>query len=325
MRVLRTLIIIAIILGLLIIGGAYAYHAMFSSHTYKEINYQDLGIDEENDYEEETGIVNIALFGVDARHGETSRSDAIIIASIDSARGKVKLSSLMRDSYVEIEGHGKEKLTHAYAYGGPELAIKTINQTFDLDIKEYATVNFDNMEKIADILGGVTVDVTENERKEANKFIREYASAHRVTPDLIEEAGTQKLSGMQVVAYGRIRKGNTGDDPGRMARQQSLLTAMMNELMNVSITRYPALLTEIMPHVESSLSSSEILALGKLALKNGKPTISSCSFPYETDWYGETTSVGWVAKFSDSVAAEKIHRFIYDDIMPGEEPPAEED
>lgn len=117
-------------------------------------------------------IVNIALFGVDQRNNqEQVRSDSVMILSVDKKHNKIKIISLMRDTYVEIEGYGKTKLTHAYYYGGPQLAVKTINQNFGTNITEFATVNFQQMAAIIDAVGGVEIDISEAERKNANGSI----------------------------------------------------------------------------------------------------------------------------------------------------------
>ncbi|HEY5588967.1 MAG TPA: LCP family protein, partial [Candidatus Paceibacterota bacterium] len=114
--------------------------------------------------EEVTEIINIALFGVDRRDvDEASRSDAIMVLSIDLVHKKIKMSSVMRDTYVEIKNHGDTKINHAYAYGGPQLAIRTLNENFDLNIRDYVTVDFFKLEKIIDTIGGVTIDVENNE------------------------------------------------------------------------------------------------------------------------------------------------------------------
>lgn len=111
-----------------------------------------------NAAEQNDEITNIALFGVDRRNkDEASRSDALMILTLDKKHKKVKISSVMRDSYVNVDGYGMTKVNHAYAYGGPTLAIKTLNKNFDLNIKDYVTVDFFGFEKIIDSVGGVDI------------------------------------------------------------------------------------------------------------------------------------------------------------------------
>ena len=109
----------------------------------------------------QAGVKNIAMFGVDSRDGENEgRSDAIMVLSIDSRTHTLKMASFMRDSNVYIDGYGYDKLTHAYAYGGPELAVRTLNQNFQLDITDYITVNFYDMTEIVEAFGGVELELT---------------------------------------------------------------------------------------------------------------------------------------------------------------------
>jgi len=117
----------------------------------------------------DAAVVNIALFGVDRRsESEIGRSDSIMILSIDKTHNKLKLSSIMRDTYVDVEGHGMNIITHAYVYGGAALAVKTLNTTFDLNIKDYVTVDFFGLEKIIDNVGGIELNITSEEVKYIN-------------------------------------------------------------------------------------------------------------------------------------------------------------
>ena len=143
-------------------GGAFYAWRVLGSYEYNPINEDNLAVSAASQQYADK-VTNIALFGVDSRAGEGSRSDAMMILSVDSKRGCIKLSSLMRDAYVAVDGHGQTKLCHAYAYGGPELAVKTINQNFQMDIREYATVNFTQMADIVDAVGGVELEVSEGE------------------------------------------------------------------------------------------------------------------------------------------------------------------
>lgn len=309
----RTFILwVMLILG---IGGiGYYIYQVFGTYTYKDINHENLGVTELPE-PENTKIQNIALFGVDARKGENSRSDAMIVLSIDSARGKLKMSSLMRDAYVTVKDHGLTKLCHAYAYGGPELAINAINSNYNLDITEYATVNFSQMAQIIDGIGGVDIDVSADEMKEANKFVWEFCMQNNIKFDYIKEAGPQTLSGMQAVAYGRIRKGNTGGDVARTGRQQLVLEKMMEKVMDMNVMQYPALAAQLMPYVETSLTTGEIISVATQVLKHGKPQITRATFPTDGDWTGKTTEGGmWVAAYDDAQTQERMRKFIYDDI-----------
>ncbi|MDU3351583.1 MAG: LCP family protein [Clostridium sp.] len=134
---------LCVLLAFVVVGGGYVMGLLNKMDNIK-LNKDNLGIveDEFKEYDNYSKIKNIALFGVDAVDGEAGRSDSIMIATVDPVHNKIKLTSIMRDSYVSIDGHGDDKINHAYAYGGPELAIKTINENFGMNIEDFVSVNF---------------------------------------------------------------------------------------------------------------------------------------------------------------------------------------
>lgn len=317
LRILRRWLLMAVVLTLLICAGLYVYRFFFS-FSYR---YDDglTGVDLAQNVTPDSSITNIALFGVDTRDVDIgTRSDSMMILTVDNKRHKLKLTSLMRDSLVAIEGHKRDKLCHAYAYGGPELAIRTINQNFGTDIAEYITVDFGQMKELIDQIGGIYVDVSEKERVEANKFIKAYQKEKGVPVDErtpIAEAGYQHLNGVQAMCYARIRKGGTGDDWGRVERQSIVLQAMFDQVKGMSTTELISLMTEMLPHVTTSLSPTEIVPLLLGELKDGKPTIEHTHFPADGDWEYSGSS-GEYIKFDLEKAAEKLQDYIYNDVSP---------
>ena len=155
--------IVALVLVLVIaVGGSVAY--MLSGLTMTSIPKSDSALGIQAGAMSDSQITNIALFGLDSREdGNTGRSDVVMVLSVDRRHHALKLTSILRDSEVSIEGYGYDKITHAYAYGGPELAIKTLNQNFNLDIRNYVTVNFYQMAEIVDAFGGVDIQLTAEE------------------------------------------------------------------------------------------------------------------------------------------------------------------
>lgn len=254
--------------------------------------------------------VNIAVFGVDSREGDTTgRSDAMMIVSIDTKHDKIKAVSLMRDSLVSIEGYGKKKLNSAYALGGPELAIKTINQNFDMNITDYVALNFGQLAGIVDALGGVEVEISEAERKNANKYIKEMANEEGFEPELIEESGLVTLYGYQAVAYSRIRYVGNADFE-RTERQREVMRKLAEKALSVNPVNYPMLLQGLLPMVETSLSSGEILSLMGKVILSGKPTFEEGRFPIDGSY---KTNEYYAMVYDLDAAAEKLHAFIYDD------------
>ena len=304
-------IVICILLLLLAVGGAYLYlRHMLDGMERTSITKDDteLGITEETASDDQ--IVNIALFGVDTRDNtDTGRSDAMIILTVDQVHKKVKMTSLARDTRVEIEGYGYEKLCHAYAYGGPELAIQTINR--NLDIRDYVTVNFEQLASIIDLLGGVVVNVDQDE---ADVFNSMFASD---TVPAITETGDIRLTGAQAVGYARNR--TTGSDVARQSRQREVLTAIYEEVRSKSVLEYPKILEQVLGMCETSLASDTIMGLGMWVVING-PEIVEFALPNsECDPYGGIMEDGlWYYVYDLDVASSVLHQFIYDDIQPAE-------
>lgn len=263
----------------------------------------------------ENAVVNIALFGVDARdYSQNTRSDAIMILSVDMKHGKLKLSTLMRDTLVDVPGYGQMKLTESYAYGGPELTVRTINENFGMDIKEYATVTFKTMAEIIDAAGGVEIELTEAERVSANGSIWEQWDACGMEEDYIREAGKQTLSGTQAVAYARIRYvGNA--DYQRTSRQRRVLTALVEQLLTHP-QNIPKTLMTAEDTVDTSLSQTDILSLMPILLRGMK--VESTRFPLNADIISDSYYVGNSACiYADMDSTRQaLYDFIYNDIDP---------
>ncbi len=257
-------------------------------------------------------VKNIAVFGVDSRSDDNagSRSDAMMIVSFDMKHKKVKAISLMRDSLVEIPDYGKKKINSAFSLGGVELAINTINHNFDMNITDYVVINFNQMASIVDTLGGVEVDISEAERRNANKYIKEMADEIGEKPNLIKESGPVTLYGYQAVAYARIRAvGNS--DFQRTERQREVMEKLMNKALAVGASKYFELVNALSPMIETSLSDAEIMEFVWYIGNNGKPKFEQGRFPIDGTY---TTNQYYAMIYDMEEAAEKLHSFIYDDV-----------
>ncbi len=306
-------------LALLFFVGLYGYRVLCGYNYDGALFEKDLAAGVKADED----ITNIALFGLDTREGDIqSHSDSIMIATVDNTRGKLKLTSLMRDSLVEIDGHGSDKLNAAYFLGGPALAIRTINENFGTDIRDYVAVEFGQLVQIVDTLDGIEIDVQDYELNELNRVITDYGKEQGTEFKLVDKAGTQKLNGVQALCYGRIRKNNTGDDWGRVERQSIVLDAMFSKLQKLSVNRMLMLMYKLMPYVTCSLAPAELAPLVVGALKNGMPTLEHTRIPVDGEWeyYGQS---GEYILFDTDVAAEHIRRYIYEDVTPGETVPTD--
>jgi|GluameStandDraft_1065615.scaffolds.fasta_scaffold27756_2 LCP family protein required for cell wall assembly len=312
LRIVRRWLLLAALTLVMITVGLFVYRYLFA-YTYdsslENVSEQELAVQ----VKPASGITNIALFGVDTRPDEPTRSDCMMVMSVDADAGVLKLTSLMRDSRVELDEHGTQKLCHAYSFDGPKGAIRAINEIFNLDITDYAEVNFVQMANLIGEVGGVDVEVSEAERKEANKFIREYYESFDMEPEYIEEAGFQHLNGIQAMTFARIRKGGTGDDWGRVERQSIVLEAMFSTIQDKSLAELAAMMPRMMPYVTTSLKKSEMLSLAKGLFANGKPQIEHARLPQDGDWHYGGAQEEYIVYDLDK-AAKQLNDYIYDNI-----------
>ena len=295
---LKITIISIIAILVIILGGGYLYiNSKLSKVQKVDINKDNLSIDQNIEKDKEKSeIKNIALFGIDAPKGKAGRSDAIMILTIDNKNDKLKLTSIMRDSYVDVPGHGKTKITHAYAYGGPELAIKTLNQNFKLNIEDFMAVNFTSLPEIIDKLGGVQINITKEEIKHIPG---------------ITHAGKQTLNGAQALAYSRIRHASGGDYK-RTERQRTVLEAIFNKMHNSPKSEYPTLINEFLPYVETNMSSLDMIGLAKDSMTLLKGNLELARFPLNGDCKGKMIKGVWYLVFNEKKTLNEIQSYIYD-------------
>lgn len=311
-HILRTLLIVLLVL--ILAGGGTIYgvmrHALSGLNQTEISDIDKLGIsDAINQKYGSQNIINFALFGLDTHEDDemAGRSDSIMIISVNRSNGAVKIISILRDSLVSIQGHGKEKITHAYSYGGPELAINTINQNFDMNIQDYATVNFAKMAEIIDTLGGLDLEITEFELDLTNG-IGQSTYGKKNFEDL-EHSGQVHMNGKQAVSFARIR---TDSDNARAERQRKVISLLIDKIKQTSVLKYPSLLKQLLGYVETSMTYDEILGFAPMALKN--ITIQQTAVPDEEQdgasggYYNDL----WVWKFDKTKASDRIHQFIYE-------------
>ncbi len=305
LKIVLVVLVIVLVLCAGALGAAYYMLGNLNTVDFTESD-ADLGIDESNGSDE---VVNIALYGVDTRDfsKDTGLSDAIIVMSVDQKNNVIKMTSILRDSKVPIEGHGSQKINHAYSYGGPVLAMKTLNQNFGLDIKEYVTVNFSQLADIVDAVGGVTLNLTDEEVRETNiNMADKFADEPKV-----QSSGEVLLTGAQAVSYSRIRK--IDSDNMRASRQQNVLNAVFEKIKTMSKSEYPGFIRKFLGIVETSLSYSDLMALAPIAMHGF--TIENYTIPdaeFETDLWGGIDETGaWVWTYDIGAAANRLHNIIY--------------
>ena len=254
--------------------------------------------------EKRDDIVNIALFGIDQAEGTVGRSDAVMILSIDYKTNTVKVTSLARDSLVPIAGHGEEKLAHAWAYGGVDLALSTVNNAFGMHLSDYVYVNFEDFVGLIDQLGGVEITVNELELNAINYGVSEDKKLPGV--------GKQRLDGEQALRYVRCR---TDSDANRTSRQRVLMQAVLNEAQKLSAVQAAKLIGTIRDMCHTNLSNKEVTKfLSLLTLK--PPSWEEMSLPDARlkAWSGILDRArGWVYVYDLEYAAALLYDFIYDE------------
>lgn len=247
--------------------------------------------------DDKDGITNILLAGVDGNNlDKGNRSDSMMVLTIDEKNNDIRITSLARDTYVQIPGYGEEKLTHAYAYGGPALLLQTIDQNFGLKIDKYAVVSFSSFEKIIDALGGIEIDVLPKEVS--------YIPG-------VNSAGKQTLNGTEALAYSRIRYAD--DAYQRDNRQRTVMQAAYNKLAS-----NPGDLMEIgntiLGYTKTNIPPMEIFKLANKVIKMNFTEFPQLEFPLDGHREGKTVSQekGWVILWDKEYNNEQLKKFIFD-------------
>lgn len=214
-------------------------------------------------------ILNILLIGQDTEAKSGARADAIILCTLNREKRTMTLTSFLRDLYVTIPGHGKNRLNAAHSFGGIELLDDTLYENFGVKVHGNVRVDFRHFEKIINLLGGVTVELT---RAEA-RFIRRHVPESRVTE------GTQRLSGAEALAYVRNRNDVDGDF-SRTSRQRNLLQALVNQCKSLRMRQILPLLRDILPLVTTDMSKTQLLRYAAAMLPVlAKPQIKTLTIP----------------------------------------------
>ena len=275
-RLLKFLIGAAVLVALLGFGLYQLVGVVYGKMTYREIaEYTALPM-------ETDGVVNILLIGNDSRkNGEDGRSDAMILLSVSSKTKKIYMTSLLRDMYVDIPGHDGNRLNAAYSYGGPELLMETIRQNFGLPVNRYMLVNFGAFVNLVDEVGGIDLELSNDEVIWVNNYLVEYniltenpQGTFELDPNL---SGMVHLNGPQALAYTRNRF--LGTDFGRTERQRKVLTAVIGKLPSAALTNMGGLIDGLMPNLTTNLTRGECFRLSLMAGKLISYEIVSDSIP----------------------------------------------
>lgn len=284
----RKLMIIAAEIGclalLVIVVVAWSFVGKINFNSFKE---GDAGINDDLSAESKRILedyTNVAFFGLDSRsEGDYSggQSDVIMIASIHNKTKEVKLVSVYRDTLLHIGDDSYKKANSAYAKGGPERAVQMLNSNLDLNIKEYVCVDFMALIEVIDALGGIEVEVTEQEQLRINETLWEYeeiSGKKLEITDYLWEYGNVTLTGPQATFYARIRS-TAGDDFKRTSRQRIVLEAMLNKAKQSDVSTLLDICEVVFDDISTSLSLSEILDLAKDV--KSYTIVSTSGFPFD--------------------------------------------
>lgn len=254
-------------------------------------------------------VTNILLLGVDGSADSSSRSDTMILVSVDYKHAKIKLTSFLRDSWVEIPSKGKKaKLNAACSYGGPQLVADTIEYNFGVDIDHFVMVDFEMFTNIIDSLGGVNVEVT---KKEAD-FI------NRTTRQNVDYGDSVHLNGEEALVYCRIRK--LDSDYMRTYRQRKVITALINQAKTAGISKLLETMREVFPLIQTDMSPAEITGLaykagvGMLAFD-----IEQNRVPIDEHMTPKTINGQWVESLDIEATKDYLIEYIYTDNIEIEE------
>lgn len=317
----RRIILFAVEMVALVVLGVVLWAVM------KQTSMQKINVKEEdiviNDTVENNvamkGYRNIALFGLDARDknlGKGNRSDTIMIASINLDTGEVKLCSVYRDTYMNLGNDKYSKCNAAYASGGPEQAISMLNMNLDMNITDYVSIGFNGMIDVVNSLGGVEIDIREDEIKYLNDYQASMFSTEtkeRLTDDYVKvtQPGLQTLNGLQATAYCRIRY-TAGDDFKRAERQRTVLLAILEKAKTASVGTLNDTLDKVLPNVATNLDTKEMLSVLK-DLASYK-VVATDGFPFETNRVtgkvGKAGSCVIPTSLEDNVVL--LHKFFFE-------------
>ena len=261
------------------------------------------------------GYKNIALFGVDTRVGELesdTRTDTIVIASINEDTGDIKLVSVYRDTYLNLGNDSYNKCNSAYARGGPQQAINMLNMNLDMNITDFVTIGFGGLVDAIDAIGGLDLTIEEEEISYLNDYEKTMASQLGGEYIPVTEAGYQHLTGLQATAYCRIRY-TSGDDFKRTERQRIVLNALFEKAQQATPTQLTQIADSVFDEVYTSMDLTEII--GYLVNITNYSIADQDGFPQEnlrsTGTVGRKGSCVIPETLSDNVVW--LHHFLFND------------
>lgn len=353
----RTKRIICLVLSIfLLLGGSglLYYFSLLNSLNYKDLSdyvnnnstnetFPDLVGDKSQlslsggELLQDSKVLNVMLFGEDNTNGDKNGlSDTMIMMTIDNRHKKLKLTSFQRDTYVYIPEYGYNRMNASYTLGGAGLTIKTIESNFGIKVDRYAVVDFNSFIKIIDTLGGIDLELTQDEIDYINYQL--YKNKQSDTPtDITDSPGIVHITGQQALWYARNRGldireeaiGIDGDDWDRTSRQRKLIQKLFTDMKSADLTKIVSIVSSVGPLVTTNLKKDEITALVSHSLTYLKYDVEQYNIPSEGMWYYDDKTIinskeTSTIKFLD-LNAQRIAfaEFIYEELISGSSNTAE--
>lgn len=304
----RTVILVLEVLMLVLLSGTAYVMAKYDKFQTVTINKDDIKFNEGISQE---GYTTVALFGGDSRDGQLeagTHADTMIIAAIDNESGEIRMASLYRDTFLQQADGTYMKANNAYFCGGPKEAINLLNKNLDLDIQDYVTVDFKALVDTIDLLGGIDIDIKDEEIQYINKFLTETAKVAKTEANTISQAGEQHLDGTQAVTYARIRS-TEGGDYTRTERQRLVIEKLFEKAVKTNLSTVNKIIDTVFPQVSTSFKLKELIGLAsgitqyKLKENTGFP-IDKTDGTYEG-----AGSIVIPIGLTENV--QKLHEFLY--------------
>lgn len=284
---------------------------------YKVLDEEKLEV-----YRDTGEFTNVALFGLDSREGEIDggvRSDCMMIASINNATNEVKIVSVYRDTLMQQEDGTYEKANAAYSYGGPQEAIALLNRNLDMDIRKYVSVNFNALADVIDLLGGIEIDLTEEEMIWTRGYASETSEVVGRKTEELTHAGLQTLDGIQAVSYARVRK-TLGDDFKRTERQRIVLQKVVEKAQKADIATLNRIIDKVFPQISTNFTPNELMGIAANALNYKIGEMSG--FPFEQQPTDKVKGLigSYVAAIGHANNVTELHNYLFGegDYVPSE-------
>lgn len=305
------IISLAVLLAIAIVVVSIVYAMLGRVNRESEMS-GDLHINTDIDFPDD--VQNIALIGQDTRvDNEGGLADVIIVLSLDYKRNTIKMTSIARDSYVDINGR-YDKITHAYAYGKAPLVVKTLNKNYNMNITDYAYINFFEFVELVDLVGGVDIDVSESEKNVMNTHYIWHLNQLGLKCEKITQTGMQHLTGAQALAYCRNRY--TGNDVDRGNRHKEVLEAMFNSAKKMPLSKFPGFIGKVLEMCHTTLTDGELMSIATWAVTKS-PSMKMFGLPTPAckPRSGNDAKINgvWYYIYDLDIATNLLHEFVYEE------------